>query len=75
MTDTLDLDPDEDERERVAEAVHVETSEVVQEVEVVLPDLLRRLDALSADLRSRGAFPVASQIDRNRDERGSLSHG
>lgn len=65
----------DEEREAVFEDVIREGEEAIREVEDTLPDLMRRLDRVSADLRARGAFPVASQIERRRPEGSAASHG
>lgn len=61
---------EETDRAQAFDAVVEETAAVKREVDSTLPDLWRRLDELSRDLRERGAFPVAGQIDRHRITRG-----
>jgi hypothetical protein len=67
----------EEEREAAFEEIVREHEEVQGAVESVLKEVRRRLDELSDDMRLRGEFPVASQIERKRKnhEQGAVPNG
>jgi hypothetical protein len=44
------------------------SAEVQEEAANVLREVASRLDRLSAEMRKHGAFPIAGQLERERDE-------
>lgn len=72
MTEPTKSEP---EREQEFDELIHESEAIKSEVDSVLADVSRRLDLLSEELRRRGAFPVASQIDRQRPRKETAIHG
>lgn len=56
-------------REAESEAVLQESADVQEEAADVLRQVASRLDKLSAEMRKHGAFPIAGQLERERNER------
>jgi hypothetical protein len=60
-------------REQEFHEVIIESENVQIEAASVLDDVIQKLEKLSRDLREKGTFPIASQLDHDRDM--ERSHG